>query len=60
VNIFTVQPLPFIGCARNGSGICNACINGDFHEAIAEQFEDLKRHSQEAEEKLFIKPHGAG
>src|SRR5262245_8639038 len=51
--------------------IGNARINGDFLAALAEQFEDLKRRSQEAEEDLltpwqfagevlFIKPHGAG
>jgi hypothetical protein len=51
--------------------IGNAHINRDFPEALAEQLEDLKRSSQEAEEDLptpwqfagevlFIKPHGAG
>ena len=51
--------------------IGNARINGDFPDALAEQLEDLKRRSQEAEEDLptpwqfagevlFIKPHGAG
>jgi hypothetical protein len=51
--------------------IGNARVNGDFPEALAERLEDLKRHSQEAEEELltswkfagealFIKPHGAG
>jgi hypothetical protein len=51
--------------------IGNARLNGDFPAALAEQLEDLKRRSQEAEEDvptpwqfageaLFIKPHGAG
>jgi hypothetical protein len=51
--------------------IGNARINRDFPEALAEQLEDLKRRSQEAEEDLptpwqfageilFVKPHGAG
>jgi hypothetical protein len=51
--------------------IGNARITGDFPDALAEQLEDLKRRSQEAEEDLptswqfagealFIKPHGAG
>jgi hypothetical protein len=51
--------------------IGNARIQGEFPEALAEQLEDLKRRSQEAEEDLptswwfagevlFIKPHGAG
>ena len=51
--------------------IGNARLKGDFPEALADQLEDLKRRSQEAEEDLptpwqfagevlFIKPHGAG
>jgi hypothetical protein len=51
--------------------IGNARLNGDFPAERADQLEDLKRQSQEAEEDsstpwrfagevLFIKPHGAG
>jgi hypothetical protein len=51
--------------------IANARINADFPDGLGAHLEDLKRHSQEAEEDLptpwrfagemlFIKPHGAG
>jgi hypothetical protein len=51
--------------------IGNARVGGEFPEALADQLDDLKRRSQEAEEDLptpwqfagevlFIKPHGAG
>lgn len=51
--------------------IWNARVGGEFPEALADQLEDLKRRSQEAEddlptpwqfagEVLFVKPHGAG
>jgi hypothetical protein len=51
--------------------IGNARVGGEFPEALADQLEELKRRSQEAEEDLptpwqfagevlFIKPHGAG
>src|SRR5262245_51074219 len=51
--------------------IGNARVSGDFPDKLADQLEDLKRQSQEAEEDLptpwrfagevlFIKPHGAG
>ena len=51
--------------------IGNARLNAEFPDELADQFEDLKRRSQEAEEDLptpwqfagevlFIKPHGAG
>jgi hypothetical protein len=51
--------------------IGNARVNGDFPDELAEQLEELKRRSQDAEEDLstpwhfagevlFIKPHGAG
>src|SRR4029079_12219071 len=62
-------------CALVGQNIDtfigNARLQGDFPFALAEQLEELKRRSQEAEEDLttswqfagevlFIKPHGAG
>jgi hypothetical protein len=51
--------------------IGNARVKGDFPEELADQLEELKRQSQEAEEDLptkwqfagevlFLKPHGAG
>ena len=51
--------------------IGNARLNAEFPDELADQLEDLKRQSQEAEEDiptpwrfagevLFIKPHGAG
>src|SRR4029077_3058543 len=51
--------------------IGNARLNGDFLDTLAEQLEQFKRQSQDAEEDLptpwqfagevlFIKPHGAG
>src|SRR5690348_16444430 len=51
--------------------IGNARVKGDFPDELADQLEELKRRSQEAEEDtptlwqfagevLFIKPHGAG
>jgi hypothetical protein len=51
--------------------IGNARLNGDIPDNLADQIEELKRQSQEAEEDipapwrfagevLFIKPHGSG
>jgi hypothetical protein len=62
---------PVLVGAKIDTFIGNARLNGDFSDALAEQLEDLKRRSQEAEddlptpwqfagEALFIKPHGAG
>jgi hypothetical protein len=62
---------PRIVGANIDTFIGDARLNGAFPDGLADQLEDLKRRSQEAEEDLpapwqfagetlFIKPHGAG
>ena len=65
------MPQPTIVGQNIDTFIGNARVNGDFPDTLAEQLEEFKRRSQEAEEDLptpwhfageilFIKPHGAG